>query len=54
MTVIGFDFGPNILALEAFSNGQDDDERLYVLSLVARKESVFWGGLSNEQCHRVL
>ncbi|MGO9137276.1 MAG: hypothetical protein ACLP9S_04745 [Syntrophales bacterium] len=42
-TILEFDFGPQIVVLEAFSNGPRDEERLYVLDLVDRNESYFWG-----------
>ena len=41
-TIIEFDFGPQIVVIDAFSNGPRDDERLYVLNLIARKDSFFW------------
>lgn len=41
-TIIEFDFGSQIVVIDAFSNGPRDDERLYVLNLIARKDSFFW------------
>ncbi len=41
-TIIEFDFGSQIVVIDAFSNGPKDDERLYVLNLIARKDSFFW------------
>ncbi|MGC2423972.1 MAG: hypothetical protein WA666_06420 [Nitrospirota bacterium] len=41
-TIIEFDFSPQVVTLEAFSNGPKDEERLYILDLVDRKESFFF------------
>lgn len=41
-TIIEFDFGSQIVVIDAFSNGPMDGERLYVLDLKARKDSFFW------------
>ncbi|HLQ27156.1 MAG TPA: hypothetical protein VK138_14930 [Acidiferrobacterales bacterium] len=42
-TIIEFDCDTKVIAVDSLSNGRDDDERLYVLDLVGRKESFFWG-----------
>lgn len=42
-TIIEFDCGKQVIAVDSLSNGPEDDERLYVLDLVDRKESFFWG-----------
>jgi hypothetical protein len=41
-TLIAFDFGPRVLQIDCASNGPKDDERLYILDLIDRKESYFW------------
>ena len=41
-TLIAFDFGPRVLEIDCHSNGPNDDERLYILDLIERKESYFW------------
>ena len=42
-SIVEFDIGSHILALDALSNGPHDGERLYVLDVVERKEStLFW------------
>lgn len=38
-TVIDFDCGANIVELDSFSNGPNNEERLYTLDIVKRKES---------------
>ena len=38
-TVIDFDCGANIVALDSSSNGPNNEERLYTLDIVNRKES---------------
>jgi hypothetical protein len=42
-TVIEFNFGPRVVVLDSFSNGPQDDERLYTLDLVDESNSFFWG-----------
>lgn len=44
-TILAFDFGENIVELDSLSNGPKDEERLYILDLVSRKDSFFWGKL---------
>jgi hypothetical protein len=44
-TILAFDFGDNIVELDTLSNGPKDEERLYTLDLVSRKDSFFWGKL---------
>jgi len=41
-TIIEFDFGAQVVVIDCFSNGPKNDERLYVLDVVARRESMFW------------
>lgn len=41
-TLIAFDFGPRVVQIDCQSNGPHDDERLYILDLIDRKESYFW------------
>lgn len=41
-TLIAYDFGPRVLEIDCLSNGPKDDERLYILDLIERKESYFW------------
>jgi hypothetical protein len=41
-TVIEISYGTQVVALEAFSNGPTDDEGLYVLDVVEKRESVLW------------
>ena len=43
-TVVDFAFGPQVIELDAYSNGPNDDERLYTLDLVNRKGSFYFGG----------
>lgn len=43
ITTIEFDFGANVLELSSLSNGSDDPERLYVLDVIPRNQSFFWG-----------
>ena len=42
-TVIEFDFGDDVITLDAMSNGRTNQERLYILDVVPRSESYFWG-----------
>jgi hypothetical protein len=42
-TIIEFDFGAAIVLVDSFSNGPHDGERLYVLDIIDRKDSYFWG-----------
>jgi hypothetical protein len=42
-TIIEFDCGKQVIVVDSFSNGPEDDERLYVLDIVERKKSFFWG-----------
>jgi hypothetical protein len=42
-TVVEFDFGAKVVELEAMSNGPRDAERLYILDLMDRRKSYFWG-----------
>jgi hypothetical protein len=44
-TILAFDFGQNIVEVDSLSNGPKDEERLYTLDLVNRKDSFFWGKL---------
>ncbi len=41
-TAIDFDFGENIVELDSLSNGPNDEERLYTLDIVSRKDSLFY------------
>jgi len=41
-TVLDFDFGDNIVELDSLSNGPNDEERLYTLDIVSRKDSFFY------------
>ncbi len=41
-TILDFDFGKNIVELDSFSNGPNDEERLYTLDIVSPKESFFY------------
>lgn len=43
-TILEFDFGTQVVSLEAFSNGPKDDERLYGIYLQERSKSFFWFG----------
>ncbi|KAF0145871.1 MAG: hypothetical protein FD156_549 [Nitrospirae bacterium] len=45
ITILAFDFGQNIVELNSLSNGPKDEERLYTLDIVSRKDSFFWGKL---------
>jgi len=40
-TLIAFDFGLRVLEIDCHSNGPNDDERLYILDLIDRKEAYF-------------
>ncbi len=42
-TIIEFDCGKQVIVVDSFSNGPEDDERLYVLDIMERKKSFFWG-----------
>lgn len=42
-TIVEFDCGATTVVLESLSNGPSDAERLYVLDVVDRRESFFWG-----------
>ena len=42
-TIMEFDFGAAIVAVDSFSNGPHDGERLYILDIIDRKDSYFWG-----------
>ncbi len=41
-TLIEIAYGPEVLVLDAFSNGPKDPERLYRLDVVRRKDSLWW------------
>jgi hypothetical protein len=41
-SVVEFDFGPRVVVVDSLSNGPKDDERLYILDVIPRKESMFW------------
>lgn len=41
-TVLDFDFGDSIVELDSLSNGPNDEERLYTLDIVSRKDSFFY------------
>jgi hypothetical protein len=41
-TTIQFDSDPEIVVIDSFSNGPKDEERLYILDVVQRKDSMFW------------
>jgi hypothetical protein len=41
-TILDFDLGRNIVELDSFSNGPNDEERLYTLDIVSPKESFFY------------
>ena len=42
-SILEFDLGSTVLVIDAFPNGPDDDERLYIFDTVQRTESFFWG-----------
>lgn len=42
-SILEFDLGPTVVVVDAFSNGRDNEERLYILDAVERKDSFFWG-----------
>ncbi len=42
-TIIEFDCGKQVIVVGSLSNGPEDNERLYVLDIVEREESFFWG-----------
>ena len=41
-TLLEIAYGPDVLVLDAFSNGPKDAERLYTLDVVMRKDSLWW------------
>jgi hypothetical protein len=41
-TVIEFNISPEVVVLNCFSNGPDDEERLYGLDIDKEKNSTFW------------
>ncbi len=41
-TIIEFDFGAEIVVIDSLSNGPKNEERLYILDVVQRKDSMFW------------
>jgi translation initiation factor IF-1 len=41
-TVLDFDFEANIVEIDSLSNGANDEERLYTLDIVNRKESFLY------------
>ncbi len=41
-TLVEIAYGPEVLVLDAFSNGPKDPERLYTLDVVPRKDSLWW------------
>ncbi len=41
-SIIEFDFGAQVVEIDSESNGPKVNERLYILDVVQRKDSMFW------------
>ncbi len=42
ISIVEFDFGPQIVVLDSHSNGPKEEERLYILDVIQRQDSMFW------------